>query len=802
MAKKKTSEKPASNIPDNIIQVNVLEQYKKDMAEYSLGVLFERFIPNVKDGLKPVQRRAIYCMWHDIHATSFNTKKKSANTTGMTIAFYHPHTDTSVYEAMKTMTNFWEIKEPLINYDSNSGSIQGGPQAAQRYTESYLSEFTMDVVLKDLIESPKSVNWDRTFDNYTEEPQFLPVRVPLLLVNGTFGIAIGRKIEVPKHSLNDVIDATINVLHDPNAKVVLIPDHCLPCEIVDTDWTSISNMGYGYYTVRGIIKTEDLGGGKYALHILSVPDLVTPNNITEKLDQLKADNTLPQISMVDDLSTANSLDICVYLKPGSDPEYVKNVIYNKTPIKAQERVNMEVIVHNGDELNIKRYSYKAYIVEFINTRRNVKFRLYNARLQKARTRLHTIEIFIAILKSGDIESIIHAIRNQKPEQETQLIQWLMKKLNITDVQAKYILGIEIGKLNKSSLSKYIAEQKQLTETINGYFAILSNPQVFDQEIEQELLEIKRKYGKPRQSILISEANATNIPEGTFKVVLYESNFIKKVDPNEVVKPYRGDNPRCIIVGDNSKDIILFDEIGRAFKLPIHRIPFSDKASNGIDIRLLIKNASNIISMMYLPIIDTLAQKVSSYFLVVLSKQGLIKRIDLTDLLSSTLSGIIFSKLNPGDSICDVIITNSRSDIIVYTHSKCLRMSIDSIPYLKRSTMGSMSIKSTESVDGMSVVTSETKDVIVVTARGKFNRITQAALPRSERGKAGTKVIKLLRGDFIQNVFTCRKSTIIRCYHSDGTATDVITDNIPMGSSVSQGEKLTKDIIKAEQFNMQ
>ena len=172
-------------------------------------------------------------------------------------------------------------------------------------------------------------------------------------------------------------------------------------------------------------------------------------------------------------------------------------------------------------------------------------------------------------------------------------------------------------------------------------------------------------------------------------------------------------------------------------------------------------------------------------------------MDLDDLINTTPSGIIYSKLNKGDSICDIVIANHKSDIIVYTKSKALRISIDSIPYLKRATLGNIAMKTDEEIDGISVVTAETKDVVIVTAKGKFNRISQAALPRSDRNKAGSKVIKLAKGDYITNIFTCSSNSIIRCIHMDGTITEILTDSIEMGSSVSAGAKLTKEIIKAE-----
>ena len=783
---------------DNIIPVDARTQYMDDMSKYSLYVLFERYVPDIRDGLKPVQRRILYCMWHDVKCVSVASKRKSANTVGAVMARYHPHGDSSIYECMKTLTNFFEIKEPLLYYDSNSGSLQGGPQAAMRYTESCLSKFTMENIMADLSESMMVIDWSETFDNHTMEPDYLPVKVPLLLVNGTFGIAIGRRIEVPKHSLNDVIDATINLLHNPNSKVVLIPDPCLPCELVDTDWKKISNMGFGYFTERGIVDIETLKDGKQILHIRSVPDMVFANSVTDKIDDLVKENKLIQISEWQDNSTEQALDICVHLKKGADAEYVKQVLYKNTMLQDTKRVNMEVII-DGE---IKRVSYKAYILSFLNTRRNVKFRLYNARLQKVNTRLHVIDIFIAILESGDVENIIHAIRNQKPEEEEALVQWLMKKLNITDVQAKYILNIEIKRLSKGSLNKYKDEQKKLNILVKQYIDMITKPELIDKEIEQELIDIRAKYGKPRTSRVISEAEASDIPQGTFKIVIYNSGFIKKMQINDPIKSYKGDEPKCVTIGDNSKDLLLFDEMGKVFRLPIHKVAFTDKNSPGIDIRLILKKfTSNIVSTMYLPILEELANKTSKYYIITISKQGYIKRMDLDDIINTTPSGIIYSKLNKDDSICYIVIANYKSDVIVYTKSKAIRFNIESIPYLKRSTIGNIAMRGSEPVDGISVITAQTKDIVVVTAKGKFNRISESALPRTDRNKAGSKVIKLVKGDYITNVFSCTAGTTIRCVHFDGTVTEVDTNTIEMGSSASAGQKLTKDIIKAELIKM-
>lgn len=779
---------------DKIIQVDAHEQYMSNMARYSIYVLYNRYVPDIRDGLKPVQRRILYAMYKDIGCVNSSTKRKSANTVGTVIAKYHSHGDISVYDAMKPMVNWFEIKVPLICYDSNSGSIQGGPQAAYRYTESYISKFSMECLLGDLKESPNVVDWQNTFDNHTIEPEALPVKVPLLLINGIFAIAIGRRIEVPKHSLNDVIDATINVLHNPNAKVILIPDPCQKCEIIDTDWKKISNMGFGYYVERAIIDINTMKNGIQYLAIKSTPDRVFFDSVKERIEELIKNNVIVQISDIQDHSTEEGLDVWIVLKKGADANYVKQMLYKNTDLQSTKRVSMQVI--NGTE--ICTISYKAYIAYFLEYRRECKFRLYNARLQKAETRLHQIEIYIKILESGEVEKIVHMIRNQSASEEAYLINWLMNKLNITDLQAKFVLNIEIGRLSKGHLNKYREERDKLQNEVQNYINIITDSNFIDNEIETELLDIKAKYGKPRQSILISEAAASNIPEGEFKVVLTEQNYFKKMAIEEPIKVFKGDQPKCIITADNAKDLLLFDQMGKVFRLPVNKIAFTDKNSPGIDLRMLIKKAtSNIITIMYEPIVNMLNNKQSKYFIITITKGGLIKRMDLADVLSATPSGIIYSKLNQGDQICDTLIANQKSDIVVYTNTKALRFGIDDIPYLKRATLGNLAMKTTESIDGISVITSDTREIIIVTAKGRFNKLVPSALPKSNRNKTGTKIIKLSKGDYIKNIFTCSENAIIRVTRIDEVI-NIDTESIPLGSSVSSGTKICKDgIIKAE-----
>jgi len=943
---------PVRDSKEHILPIDVHEQYMKNMAIYSIAISYERFVPSVLDGLKPVQRRLLYCMHHDIGCTSIGSKRKSANIVGRVMGEYHPHcldhdtkiyirysdittsigklyykgittvetigydtinqqvipvtmrdirigqytkkvynivfsngtkikctdnhpfllsdgetyvqakdltiqhklyyhkndenleidaiyieeldepvpmydftvdstnniliplalpndiktkvpmvcvhnSDSAIYDACQPLANWFQCKCPLINYDSNSGSIQGNPHAASRYTEIYLSKFAMDTILADLEEAQSVVDWSTTFDNRTKEPLYLPVKVPLLLVNGTFSIAIGERVEVPPHSLNDVIDATLTLMKNPNAKITLIPDPNQVCELVDTDWKKISASGFGNFIERGIITIDKNSKGDPYLTIRSTPDLVTANDVMKTIEELVKKNILIQILDTEDHSSDKTgLDIRIMLKKGSDPEYVRQVLYKHTALQSTKHVNMRVITENYEIHNI---GYKAYLLYFIEFRREVKFRLYNARLQKVETRLHTIDIYIQILESGDVENIIHAIRNQNPQEESQLIQWLMSKLKITDLQAKFILNTEIKKLSKSSLKGYKEEQKRLQGVVQEYINMITHPELIDKEIENELIDIRNKYGQPRRSVIVNSSQANNIPQGTFKIVIYDDASVKKLQLNDPVKTYRGVSPKCVTVGDNDKDILLFDDMGRVFRLPIHKIPFNDKNLSGIDIKTILKKlTSNIIQVLYLPILDELNSKTKKFYIVSVSKKGLIKYIDIADLLSATPSGIIYSKIANGDSICTVDIASKEDDVILYTHSKALRISMADVPYLKRSTLGNIGIKiSTDPVMGMSIITKGTKDVVFVTNKGYFNKLSQEALPRGKRAQAGNIAIKLSKNDAILNVYPCNNESIIRCYHMDGTYTDVETKSIQEGSSISSGCKLTKEILKSE-----
>lgn len=766
---------------ESIKQANINEQSKIDMQRYAIYVARNRSIPEYRDGLKPVQRRILWTMYNNTKA--INTTIKSARIVGDVTGMYHPHGTTSAYGAMKSLINWFEINEPLLIKQGNFGNFHGDGPSAERYTEAKLSPFAIDTVIGELKETDKVVDWDDNYDNTRLEPGYLPSALPLLLINGADGIAVGVKVEIPAHNITEVIDAAIAILHDPNANIVLIPDTCMPCEIVDSDWKSITNTGSGKFKVRGIIDTGEYQGYP-ALIIRSIPDGTYLGTITEKIDDLILNNKIIQIIKSIEKGDENHLELVLQLKKGSDPEYVKQVLYKNTLLERSYNVNFEVL----DGLTPIRMSYKSYLQAFILQRLETKFRLYCNRLQDKQTRYHQVDAFIKVITSGKMDTIIEMIKKQKSTDQTVIIEYLVNKIGLTDLQAKFIINVPLYRLGAGYLTKYKEEAKELEAAIKEYERKIVDDTVIQKDLEEELLYYRQKYGKPRKSKIISEEEASNIPAGQFKLVVTENNFIKKIQINDPIGNLKGDSPKTVLSVENRENILIFDELGKVYKLPVHKLAFSDKNSPGLDIRMIIKNlTSNINSVFYEPVVNKLAKMKTKHFIIVLTKNGNIKKMDLDDIIAATPSGIIYVKLEENDHVQDIMILGQHSDVVVYNKNKALRIPCNDIPYLKRSTKGAKSMPNGE-VEGLSVVTNDTTDIVVITNKGYINRLSPMALPASTRNKAPSKVIKLGKGDTIQAVYGVNEKDSIRVVSQSGV-TEVKVSDLKVGSSISTGDKV-------------
>ena len=775
---------------ETIIQKDSLSLYKEDMFRYGIETNRRRSIVDARDGLKLVQRRILDVMYtNEPCATKY---VKTAAVVGTTMKKSHPHGDASIKDAIKPMVNWWEIGVPLIDTKSNFGSMQGDGAAAPRYTEIKLSDFCLDCVIGDLRKSKDVVDWVDTFDYRDKEPEYLPVAVPLLLINGTYGLGVGLRAEIPKHNINEVIDATINLIKDPSAPVVLVPDHCMPCDIVEANWKKISNTGHGNYKVRGIIDIEQKGDDS-RLIIRSVPDRVyfdkgRPENggVKNKILDMVKEGKLPQITAIEEHSYDKDMKIIIKLKKGSDPNYVRDIIYKNTQMEGTYTVNFEVL--NGIEP--LRMSYKSYLQFFIEQRMIIKFRMYANRLQEVHTRYHKLHSYVEVLESNVLDQILNVIKKQKEINDDNLVETLIKKFGLTDIQASFIINSTYKTRSIAYINAYKKEMEDLSKKMDHYTYMITHDDKIVEEIIQELQDFKKKYGRPRTCKVVKKKDINQIPEGVFNVVITENNYIRKLSISDNILSVKGDNPQHIIQVDNTENILIFTTGGKVFNLPVHKIPITERNNSGTDIRILVKGlTSEIVKVIYAPKVKELANKVNEkYFMTVLTERNTIKKLNLEDFLNVPPSGILFTKLNSGDKVISVAMVEDKSNVVIYSDRKALCIPVSQIPHYKRNSLGVAAMDTKEKIDGFVPVELDNTDVVVITESGKMNKFSITGLHISDRYKAGSNVIKLGKSDSIHSIHCVNDKDIIKVT----TRTDKIeipVSQLQRASSISSGEKV-------------
>ena len=768
------------------------KQYIEDLALYTIATNLVRALPDVRDGLKPVARRILYTLMNDEKAVSPATQVKSAAVEGTVMKKYHPHSGT--YPTFKTMINWFEIKQPMMIGQGSFGTVSGEVASAQRYTECCLSPFGLECVCGALYYNNEVVDWNPTYDNKHMEPQYLPVKVPLLLINGILGgIGTGIKADLPSHNMGEVIDATLRLIDDPNAEVVLIPDHCLPCDIIDTDWKNICNKGYGSYRARATMSVSHDKNDYPYITITSLPMYGT-NNVVNKIDEGIAAGKFPQIIDVNDESKNDyGVRIVIKLKKGTDVNFVKEALYKYTPCEQSFRVNFEAVY--GTEL--VRLSYKAYLELFIKFATDNKIKEYSARHYVVSTKLHKLDAFIKIVGSPDIDKIINLIKKGKTNSDNELIELLISKYRLTDIQASYIINAQIKQLSRGYLDRYKEEFNKLSKEESWLEGRIANDKLIKEDVKNELIMLRNKYATPRICNVIKVSNLGNIPEGTFKIIITENNYIRKIGENDNVNVIKGDRPKFVLTVSNLENILLFDNKGRVFKLPIHRIPIMAKNEPGIDVKGVIKGlTADIISVIYEPTVTKLAALKQKVYVAILSKNNTIKKLDIQDFINVPPSGIIYSKINQDDDIVDTQLVSDNMDLILYSDSKALRIASTDIALLKRNTIGTLGMGGQHGpMEGMSIIYTDhknpTKYVIVLTESGKVNKFSVAGFERSQRNKAGSRVIDLGRGDRIKTIFGASDNNTLNII-TTGSNISLPISQIQMMSSVSKGIKVTQN----------
>lgn len=776
---------------EKILEKDSAELYRDDIVKYLIIVNRRRAFPEVIDGLKPAQRRVIYDMFKQ-GATSYGKRIKSTAIVGDTQKLFHPHGD-ALYGVLEPLANWYKIKLPLIAPKGNWGSLMGDGPAAARYTEAGLSDFCYDCIIGDLKESKGAVNWSDNHDKTAQEPDYLPVKLPILLINGAFGIGVGVNSNIPTHNLVEVCEATRELLKNPDADIILVPDACQPCTIIGdrNTFKQISHTGIGKYKVRGntkIIeeKSKKSGNTHTVIQITSLPDGVPTSTIIDKLDEMISNKELPMIQDVMDASTG-VVDIRIKLKKGADPEYVRQVLFTKTQLQVSVSVNFEVV----DGVNPCRMSYKSYLQNFINQRARTKFRVYCNKQKIANTRWNQLIAYIKLIESGEIDNVIKMIKKQKTINESELMEFLIKKVGVNDLQARFILDTRIQMLSAGYLKKYKEELASIEKDLKYYekFTYAGDFKEIYKEIDKELVEIEQKYGTPRLCKVVKESEDNNIPQGTFKIVITRNNYIRKIPDVDKVGTIRGDDPKFILRVDNTENIILFDNKGKCFKLPVSKVMVTDKNAAGTDIRILIKNlTADIIAVYYEPTLQKIVEGTHKHYIVVVTKNNTIKKLDMEDFLNVSVSGLMYSKIKDNDEVTGIIIAPAELDIVMFSQSKALRTSMKNIPLFKRNAAGSKAMNTTQPVEGISVIYPKTDYIVVITEKGRINKFPITAFAAHNRAGVGINVIKLKPGDSIKSIYGANDTDAVRIVTSNSVL-EVPISSVACKSTVAPGDTI-------------
>lgn len=781
---------------ERIVDVNIQKQSEDDMREYSVYVARYRAVPSCIDGLKTVVRRILYCAAHDFKGQGFI---KTAAMMGQVIGRYNPHGDASVHLAIRNMVNDFSTKYPTMDGSGSWGTKADPTPAAPRYNDCKISQFAKDVFVSDIDVDKRATDWQLNYDNKIYEPVYLPAKIPTLLILGQMGIGVGVKSSIPSHNLGEVIDVTIKLMKNPNAKFCLIPDECMPCEIMNTDWNKINETGKGTYIAQGIIEVGEYKGYP-ALYVKSLPDFTFYDSISETIIKLVDSKKMPYIQ---DLISLSKVDLnsvkaksifneVIVLKKGTDPNFVKEFLYANTDIRQTRQINLITIRDN----KLCHMNYRQYLLYFINFRRMTVERKLNAKLQYCKTMIHERIPYLKLLNSKDCDKIINTIRKQNGTDDKGLIEYLINKLKITPLQASYLIDIKLKNLSKGYLIRCKKKVEEYQAEVKKLMDILLNPDKIDGYIINEMLEIKKKYNTPVLRKMISKAEATGIAPGTFKLVFTKKNFIKKIGEHEMIGSLGKDSLNFALVVDNTEDILVFSTLGKVFKIPVHKIPLTDRTSNGIDIRILNKYAtSNICCAARYTTLENLAKSRYHNYIFIITNNGFIKKIDIDDVLTAPPSGLIYSKIDQDDYVKAMLFGPDKMDLLIYSENKVLRINPKQIPYLKRSTKGARASTATTKIEGMNFLLPHSTHLVVVTKSGMVNRIPLNIVPPQTRGKAGIRIIKLKKGDSIVSVQSVREESKLIVYEGSRNNTELNVSDIPITSTVSNGTKLLKSPVK-------
>lgn len=716
-----------------IIDVDVNREMRQSFLDYSMSVIVSRALPDVRDGLKPVHRRILYTM-HEKGLTPDKAYRKCADTVGAVLGSYHPHGDASVYDAMVRLAQDFSMRYMLVDGHGNFGSVDGDPPAAYRYTESKMSKISTEM-LRDI--DKETVDFMPNFDDRLEEPTVLPSRFPNLLVNGSGGIAVGMATNIPPHNLGEVIDAMCLVIDNPDVEIPELME-CLPGPDFPTGATIMGRSGIraAYMTGRGKItvraKTEivEENNGRFKIIVSELPYQVNKARLIEHIADLVNDKKLEGISNIEDHSDRNGMHVEIDVKRDASPQVVLNQLFTYTQLQATFGVIMLAIV-NGEP---KILNLKEMLTHYIDFQEEVITRRTAFDLGKAQERMHILEgLKIAL---DNIDEVIATIRASKDTAEA--VSNLMDKFSLSEIQAQAIVQMRLRQLTGLEREKIEDEIKELAIKIEDFKAILASKERRMQIIKDEAIEIRNKYADERRTEICSISGEVDIedliPEEECVVTFTRFGYIKRQTTDTYKLQNRGgrgvsgmtrreeDVATELFMSGSHDHILFFSDKGRVYRMKCYEIPEGSRQSKGINIaNLLPVNADEkITSMIRVPSME------DDKYLIMVTRQGIIKRIELSAYNTNRKGGLIALELGEGDSLAWVHMTSGEDKVIIATKKGfAIRFDERDVRCMGRQARGVRAIRLREGdeVVGMCIV-DDNSHVLTVSEKG-FGRLSIA-----------------------------------------------------------------------------
>lgn len=739
---------------DKIVSVDLQNEMKKSYIDYAMSVIASRALPDVRDGLKPVQRRILYSMG-ELNLTPDKPYRKSARIVGDTMGKYHPHGDSSIYDAMVRLAQDFSTRKMLVDGHGNFGSVDGDSAAAMRYTEARLSKISIEL-LADI--QKDTVDFRPNFDESLKEPSVLPARYPNLLVNGASGIAVGMATNIPPHNLNEIIDGVVkimdnNILEDRETDIeelidiVQGPDFPTAAKILGK-----SGIHQAYRTGRGKVKVraatdiEPMPGNKQRIIVTELPYQVNKARLIEKIADLVKDKKIVGISDLRDESDRTGMRIVIELKRDANANVIINQLYKHTQLQETFGINMLALVNNEPKvLNLKQMlEYYLEHQEDVVTRRT-KFDL-----KKAEARAHILE---GLLKALDhIDEIIKIIRSSYNDAKERLIE----KFAFTDIQAQAILDMRLKRLSGLEKEKIENEYRELLEKIKELKAILADPKRLLQVIKEEILIIKEKYGDSRRTEITYDDSEITIEdlikEETTAITMTHLGYIKRLPITTYKSQNRGgkgikgmqtrteDFVKNIFITSTHHFILFFTNKGKVYRLKAYQIPEASRTARGTAIVNLLQLEPGEQITAVIP----LKEYKENIYLIMATKKGIVKKSSIMEYINIRIRGLQAINLKEDDDLIEAKLTDNEQNILLGTREgQCILFDEKDVRITGRTSMGvrGMNLKDNDEVIGMQL-TLQGSDILVVSENGLGKRTKIKNFTSQRRGGKGVKFYKI------------------------------------------------------------